>query len=126
VRDRRWVALPAGLTLALAVLLVVRIQLVRRRTGDWSGEDCVVGPYDPAERTYLYAITGVLLLAIVSTVIVAVRTRSRSARIAAIAMSILCGITALYVFVYVWGGLEYNNRPDPSMPCPFLNKDLHL
>ncbi|ATL66377.1 hypothetical protein [Nocardia terpenica] len=126
MRAGRWVILPSALTCAMVVLIALRIRIVRQRTGDWSGENCVIGPYNPAERSYLYAITAVFALTVATAVAVTITTNSRRARIVAIGLLVFCGLATLYIFAYVWAGLEYNNRPDPSMPCPFRRKDLHL
>lgn len=124
MRSARWVALPSALTIVLFVLIALRLNVVRHRTGDWSGENCVIGPYDPAERSYLYMITAVFALTVATAAIVAVRTRSQPARFVGVGVLIVCAVAALYIFVYVWGGLEYNNTPQPEIPCP--SKDSQL
>jgi hypothetical protein len=117
MRSPQWVALPLALLVSALVLIGLRIRIVRDRTGDWAGEGCVVGPYNPAERTYLFAITAVLAVAALTAILVIVRTRSARSRITAIVVVLICVIGALYLAT-VWGGLEYNNRPVPELPCP--------
>ncbi|MCU1647962.1 MAG: hypothetical protein JWN03_8237 [Nocardia sp.] len=117
----RWVALPTTLTIAMIVLLGLRIRIVRQRAGDWSGERCVVGPYNPAERTYLYVITAIFVLTVATALIVAIKTRSPAARWIAVGLLMFCAIVGLYLLT-VWGGFEVNNKPIPEEPCPTLKE----
>ncbi|MVU76654.1 hypothetical protein GPX89_05265 [Nocardia sp. ET3-3] len=123
MRHGRWIAVPIVSTVVLLVLLALRIRIVIQRTGHWSGETCVIGPYNPAERTYLYVITAVFVLTVVSAVVVAVRTGPGAVRWTAIALLALCAVIGLYLLT-VWGGLESNNKPIPEEPCPTL-KERH-
>jgi phosphatidylglycerophosphate synthase len=117
VRESRWVALPVLFTALTLVLTGLRIRIVRERASDWSGEGCVVGPYNPAERHYLYAITALLIISVASAIVVVIRTKSTPARITALVVIVVCALAALYLMT-VWGGLEYNNQPHPELPCP--------
>ncbi|GAB2549389.1 hypothetical protein [Nocardia heshunensis] len=123
MRSGRWLALPAAALVATVVLIALRIRIVIARTGHWYGETCVIGPYNPAERTYLYVITAVFVLTVVTAVLVAFRTRSGRARWIAVGLLAACAVVGLYLLT-VWGGLETNNKPIPEEPCPTL-KEQH-
>ncbi|MCV7230485.1 hypothetical protein [Mycolicibacterium komossense] len=117
MRGPRWAALPISLTVLTLILTGLRIRIVRQRASDWSGEGCVIGPYNPAERYYLYAITALLILSAITAILLVVRTESAMARLTALGLVVVCGLIALYA-LYVWGGFEFNNQPTPEEPCP--------
>ncbi|WP_225732104.1 MULTISPECIES: hypothetical protein [unclassified Nocardia] len=114
---RRWLLPLVALPIATVTMLVIRIGMVRDRAGDWSGEQCVVGPYDPAERTYLYVVTVLMVLTAALAIYLLLKVRDRAVRITAAVVVAATVIGALYL-VTVWGGMEYNNRPVPELPCP--------
>lgn len=121
VKSGRWILIPTALTVTMSVLIALRLQIVIQRTGHWTGDTCVVGPYNPAERTYLYVITVVFVLAVASTLVVAIKTRSTTARWVAVGLITICVIAGLHLLA-VWGGLESNNKPIPEEPCPTLKE----
>ncbi|WP_405498298.1 hypothetical protein [Nocardia sp. NBC_00511] len=105
----------------MIVLIALRLRIVIQRTGHWSGDTCVIGPYNPAERTYLFVITAVFVVTVASALIVAYKTRSRVARWMAVGLIAVSVIVGLHLLA-VWGGLESNNRPIPEDPCPTLKE----
>lgn len=121
LKSGRWIVVPVASAVAMIVLIALRLRIVIQRTGHWSGDTCVIGPYNPAERTYLFVITAVFVVTVASALIVAYKTRSRVARWMAVGLIAVSVIVGLHLLA-VWGGLESNNRPIPEDPCPTLKE----
>ncbi|MEV0672095.1 hypothetical protein [Mycobacterium sp. NPDC050441] len=101
------------------VLLALRLRLVLYVTGDLLGQGCSYRTYDPAERSYLIAITGLSLLILVVTSIGLLALRShRLARRFLIAAGVMVAVVLVYVGLVWSGGLELANKPVSEVdPC---------
>jgi hypothetical protein len=119
VKSLRWSALPAALMTIIVVALVLRIDIVMRRSTAWQGDGCVAGPYDPSERTYLWVITIMAALTLVVAALIGLMARTARLRVvmAIFAIPVLLFSTG-YLF-FVWTGGETTNRPNAISHCHF-------
>lgn len=115
-----WAAIPLVLIATLVVLMVIRIRIVQARATLWTGDGCPAGPYNPAEHTYLWAISAVTALLILVTTVLALLATSGVQRVLMVVMLIPALLFASGYLFFVWTGGEENNQQHPQSPCTGL------
>ncbi|MCT7372383.1 hypothetical protein [Mycolicibacterium llatzerense] len=120
-----WTAVPLALLATLVVLMMIRIRMVQARATLWTGDGCPAGPYNPAEHTYLWAITAVTTLLILTTTVLAVLAASQIQRVLMVVILIPALLFASGYLFFVWTGGEENNQPHPRSHCTGLVRHVN-
>lgn len=120
-----WAAIPLALLATLVVLMVIRIRMVQARATLWTGDGCPAGPYNPAEHTYLWAISAVTTLLVLVAAVPAVLASARVQRVLMVVMLIPALLFASGYLFFVWTGGEENNQPHPQSPCTGLVRHVY-
>lgn len=101
------------------VLLVLRLNIVNRVTGNYLGSGCKHGQYDPTEHTYLLAMIAVTVVVLVLCHL-GFTVEHRTAWLIAFALiAAAAWVLAVYLLLVGGGGLELNNKPIPEDECAF-------
>lgn len=117
MKNLKWALVPGTLIVILAVLMAIRIGMVKRRSTVWEGTGCIVGPYDPSERTYLLAITVVTALLLATAVAMALLAKTAVFRVLMVVLTIPVLMFAISYLGFVWTGGEETNRPGHFSDC---------
>lgn len=119
VRSLRWSLLPAALVAVMVAALVLRIDVVSRRSTAWQGDGCVIGPYDSSEHTYLWLLTVTAGLALVITALIARFAKTTRLRVAMALLAIPVLMLCTGYLFFVWTGGETTNQPYAHSACHF-------
>lgn len=103
----------------IVLALIMRIDIVMRRSTAWQGDGCVAGPYDPSERTYLWVITITAGLALVVAALIGLTAKTACLRVAMAIFAIPVLLFSTGYLFSVWTGSETTNRPDAISHCHF-------
>ena len=119
MKSLRWSAVPGALAVVIAILLALRIDTVMRRSKGWQGNGCIVGPYDPSERTYLWLLTLSAGITLLVTALIALAAKTAQLRVAMAIIAVPVLLMSTGYLMFVWTGGESTNRPNVISECSF-------